>query len=88
MLAFLASNQCLEQIDKLKGGAAQPNLGAKDLKQFVLPVPSVESQQRLVEELDALQAETRHLESLYTRKLAALEELKQSLLQQAFSGQL
>ena len=28
------------------------------------------------------------LEVLYTRKLAALDELKQSLLQQAFSGQM
>ena len=35
-----------------------------------------------------MQMETRHLESLYTRKLAALEELKQSLLQRAFSGEL
>ena len=35
-----------------------------------------------------IQAETRRLESLYRQKLEALDELKQSLLHQAFSGQL
>jgi len=31
---------------------------------------------------------TQHLESLYQQKLAALDELKKSLLHQAFSGAL
>jgi type I restriction enzyme, S subunit len=34
------------------------------------------------------EAETQRLESLYQRKLAALDELKKSLLHQAFSGEL
>ena len=34
------------------------------------------------------EAETRRLESIYQRKLAALEELKKSLLHQAFTGAL
>jgi hypothetical protein len=33
-------------------------------------------------------AETHHLTHLYERKLAALEELKKSLLHQAFNGEL
>ena len=33
-------------------------------------------------------AETHRLESIYRQKLAALDELKKSLLHQAFSGQL
>jgi type I restriction enzyme S subunit len=35
-----------------------------------------------------MQIETQHLESIYQQKLAALEELKKSLLHQAFTGQL
>lgn len=38
--------------------------------------------------LVALAEETQRLESLYRQKLGALEELKKSLLHQAFSGQL
>ena len=40
------------------------------------------------QKLDSLRIETQRLESLYQRKLAALDELKKSLLHQAFSGQL
>ncbi|HNA86952.1 MAG TPA: restriction endonuclease subunit S [Nitrospira sp.] len=53
----------------------------------VLP-PSLDDQLKAVEFLDALREETQRLESLYQRKLAALDELKQSLLHQAFSGAL
>jgi type I restriction enzyme S subunit len=35
-----------------------------------------------------VEVETQHLTHLYERKLAALEELKKSLLQQAFNGEL
>jgi type I restriction enzyme S subunit len=35
-----------------------------------------------------LRNETKHLESIFQRKLASLEELKKSLLHQAFTGQL
>jgi len=38
--------------------------------------------------LDGLSAETQRLESLYQRKLAALDELKKSLLHRAFNGDL
>jgi type I restriction enzyme S subunit len=42
----------------------------------------------LVEGIESIDEETQRLESLYTRKLAALDELKQSLLHQAFAGEL
>lgn len=49
---------------------------------------SIEEQKAIVATLDILTIETQRLESLYQLKIAALDELKQSLLQQAFSGQL
>ena len=51
----------------------------------VLP-PKLEEQKSIAAKFDALSAETRRLESLYRRKLAALEALKKSLLNQAFTG--
>jgi len=50
--------------------------------------PTLDDQEQIVAKLDALREETQRLESLYQRKLAALAELKKSLLHQAFSGQL
>jgi type I restriction enzyme S subunit len=38
--------------------------------------------------MDAMGADVQRLESIYHRKLAALDELKQSLLHRAFSGEL
>jgi type I restriction enzyme S subunit len=45
-------------------------------------------QKRLVQKLVALADMTQILESLCRRKLAALDELKQSLLHRAFNGDL
>ncbi|MDA1046302.1 MAG: restriction endonuclease subunit S [Verrucomicrobia bacterium] len=53
---------------------------------FVLP--PLPTQQAIVEKLDALSEETKALEAIYERKQSALAELKQSLLQKAFAGEL
>ena len=60
-------------------------------KWSALPVwlpPTVKDQKRIAAKFDSLLNETQRLESLYQRKLAALDELKKSLLHRAFSGQL
>lgn len=51
-----------------------------------LRVPAIRTQKDIVQKLDALAAKTRRLEAVYQRKLDALAELKQSLLQRAFAG--
>ncbi|MCM2342686.1 hypothetical protein [Rhodoferax sp.] len=52
-----------------------------------LPVrlPSIEIQAEIVERFDGLRSEAQRLESIYQRKLTALDALKKSLLAQAFS---
>jgi type I restriction enzyme S subunit len=54
-----------------------------------LPVrlPSLEQQAKIVRRFKSLRAETQRLESIYQKKLSALDELKKSLLHQAFTGQ-
>jgi len=49
---------------------------------------SVSEQRAIVSILEDLREETQRLETLYRQKLAALDELKKSLLHQAFTGQL
>jgi type I restriction enzyme, S subunit len=58
------------------------------VKTLPVVVPPVSVQRAVVDTLNDLTTETQRLESLYQQKLAALDELKQSLLHQAFSGQL
>ena len=56
------------------------------LARFELPLSPLQELRRAVAKFDELAEETQRLESLYQRKLAGLDELKKSLLHQAFSG--
>ena len=73
----------------LGSGSSIPQINNYDIAPLILFFPEDQKMQNeVVQYLDALSVETQRLESLYQRKIAALDELKQSLLQQAFSGQL
>lgn len=77
------------KLDEYITGAAQPKLNQKALNSIPIPIPeSIEAQAEIVKTLESLQAETQRLTSIYDRKRAALEELKISLLHQAFNGEL
>ncbi len=65
-----------------------PKVNRDHLFGFRFYLPKLVIQEKIAAQLDALSAETRCLESIYERKLAALDELKKSLLHQAFTGQL
>lgn len=69
-------------------GNAQPNISQAKIRNTLVPLLPMSDQQSIVERLGSLQGETHRLESLYHRKLVALDELKRSLLHQAFTGQL
>jgi type I restriction enzyme S subunit len=66
----------------------QPNLSITDLKNLPVPIPSINEQDQIVIKLDMLRNEIEQLESLYQQKLNDLEELKKSILQKAFNGEL
>ncbi len=85
---FLISPAGQGLIKGFENGAAQPNLGARSVAKYPLSIPPARDQRRIVERLMDLRQETQRLESIYQQKLAALNELKKSLLHQAFSGQL
>ena len=50
--------------------------------------PTTKEQEGIVSMLDSLLIETQRLESIYQQKLDSLAELKRSILQKAFSGEL
>ena len=67
-------------------GAAQKHFNVTAAKEVLLHLPTRAGQAAIVSAIDEFRAETQRLEALYQRKLEALDELKQSLLHQAFSG--
>ncbi|MDP3360021.1 MAG: restriction endonuclease subunit S [Lutibacter sp.] len=76
------------RIVALGKGAAQANINLGTFENELFPFPSIKVQQAIVQKLDALSAETKKLEAIYQQKINDLEELKKSVLQKAFSGEL
>ncbi|HLY60232.1 MAG TPA: restriction endonuclease subunit S [Terriglobia bacterium] len=71
------------------GQATLPIINKSKWSALIVTLPQkIEDQKRIAKKLEAICEETQHLESIYQQKLAALEELKKSLLHQAFSGEL
>lgn len=68
--------------------AGMPKVNRTHLFNYTCHIPSVEEQDMLVEKLNLMMEKSEELQGIYQSKLAALDELKQSLLQQAFTGQL
>jgi type I restriction enzyme S subunit len=83
---FINANR--ETIYRLGSGATFPNLTAPILSKLKLSIPGLEVQKDVASKFDALMEGTQSLESTYGHKLAALGELKKSLLNRAFSGEL
>jgi type I restriction enzyme S subunit len=76
------------RIDEYVSGMAQPKLNQRMLNKIPIPLPTIEEREAIVDKIDALRAETKKLEAAYQKKIDDLEELKKSILQKAFAGEL
>jgi type I restriction enzyme S subunit len=70
-------------------GATISRLYNNNLRQIKITFPkSISEQKAIVKKLDLLSEQTKKLEVVYQKKLADLEELKKSVLNKAFTGEL
>ncbi|MCF8148349.1 MAG: restriction endonuclease subunit S [Sulfuritalea sp.] len=83
---LLRSEPAQLQIQAKTYGTALQQINIRDLRQLTLPVPAPQDQEIIVQRLSALEEETKHLTAAFVNKLTALDDLKKSLLNQAFSG--
>ena len=83
-----AINAIKPQILNLRRGVRQKNLSLVKIKNVTIPIPNLTIQRKVVENLSSIKKEITRLEEIYQRKLIALAELKQSILQKAFAGEL
>ncbi len=88
LFAYLSTSIVLNYVKERVNTLMQPNLSINDLRMMPIPLPPEHIREGITEKLSSLEDVSLRLDSLYQRKIAALDELKQSLLQQAFSGQL
>ncbi|MBO4858663.1 MAG: restriction endonuclease subunit S [Treponema sp.] len=85
---FLTYLLNFKDLRKYARQAAQPVISNSSLKDIEIPLPPLEEQKRIVAHLDSLSEKVHQLEEIYTKQLADCDELKQSLLQKAFEGEL
>jgi len=87
-LYYLYSQDKAGRLKKHFSGTGIQHFTGQVLAQFTIPIPPLSELRRAVAKFEELSIETQRLESIYQQKLAALDDLKKSLLHQAFSGQL
>ena len=85
----LSSRTVRTQIEEL-GKTTAGNIGVSggDAQSFVVPVPPLSEQRRIVAELDALQAETDALKRLQGETQKELDALLPAILDKAFNGEI
>lgn len=89
LLHFVNSPLAKYQFNKRLKGIGVPNLHLKEIRDVTVSLPvSIEEQSQIISQVDMLLAKRSRLEEIYLNKLASLEELKKSLLQKAFAGEL
>jgi type I restriction enzyme, S subunit len=69
-------------------GSARDNINLATFEHRMFPMPDVLTQRSVSEKLRELSIEAKLLYKLYEKKAALLENLRQSLLQKAFAGEL
>ena len=83
---LIRSSNYREQLERASSGATMLNLSNKALGELPVAIPNLLVQNHMLAQLEKLSEETQRLASIYQQKLAALESLKKSMLDQAFSG--
>ncbi|MEX0812613.1 MAG: restriction endonuclease subunit S [Chitinophagales bacterium] len=85
---WLIASSTVKKINATWTGARMPRANMNQVLEFDFAFPSLKEQQTIVRQLDTLRAETQKLEAVYQKKMDDLEELKKSILQKAFAGEL
>lgn len=76
------------QIKSRLQGATTKTITKDNVRNIIIPLPTLNDQKFIINKLTALSAETNKLEAIYQQKILDLEELKKSVLQKAFNGEL
>ena len=85
---YLDSQYVIQKMQKDAKGATQRFVGLGYLRNFRIPLPPLPEQKQIVKKLDVVSTETKKLETIYQQKITCLDELKKSILQKAFNGEL
>jgi len=84
----LNSPAILERVRDLTGGTASPHLNVGDIKQFPIPVPTLEEQDEILRRADALLHLGIGVEAHLTAAIGSTSSITSAILAKAFRGEL
>ncbi|EBD1887397.1 restriction endonuclease subunit S [Campylobacter jejuni] len=85
---YFALKHFTKEIELLAQGTTYKEVSKAKIKDFKIPLPPLKEQEQITKHLDFIFEKAKALKELYTKELKDYEELKQSLLNKAFKGNL
>ena len=85
---YLDLEMVIKKMQDESKGTTQRFVSLGYMRNFEVPCPKIEIQNKIVKQIDQLSEQTDLLQEKYKQKLANLEELKKSILEKAFKGEL
>lgn len=83
----LITERYKDYIDNIANGTNINNLKFSDISSFFIPLPPFEEQKKIVDKLDIFNNKIQIIKQNYQNKLTLLDNLKKSILNKAFKGE-
>ena len=85
---FLKSNGGKAQIKKRLKGATTKTITKDNVRNIIISYPNLNEQKKTIKKLNNLSVEAKKLEIIYQQNINDLDDLKRSILDKAFKGEL
>lgn len=88
LMHYLNSPMVTNHVIATKGGTGSPHINVGDIKEFQIPIPSLEEQSNIVRQIEEQLSSCDNVEKTVDAILAQADAMRQSILKQAFEGTL
>lgn len=88
LMHYLNSPMVTNHVIATKGGTGSPHINVGDIKEFQIPIPSLEEQSNIVRQIEEQLSSCDNVEKTVDTALAQADAMRQSILKQAFEGKI
>lgn len=86
LMHYLNSPMVTNHVIATKGGTGSPHINVGDIKEFQIPIPSLEEQSNIVRQIEEQLSSCDNVEKTVDAILTQADAMRQSILKQAFEG--
>ena len=86
LMHYLNSPMVANHVIATKGGTGSPHINVGDIKEFQIPIPSLEEQSNIVRQIEEQLSSCDNVEKTVDAILTQADAMRQSILKQAFEG--